>query len=99
MTTDHLKYDFRGIEGLVADIQLVKNTLTQTHGDLEAYIGNLVATWDGTNREAYQTVQAQWNANHNDLIDTLNAIANAVQNGGQVMEGTEAKLTDGWVSL
>ena len=99
MEAGSLKYDFAGIAGLVQDINLVKATLTETHDELQAYIRNLVATWEGENQAAYAVVQDQWNRNHNDLIDTLNAISLAVQNGNDTMASTEAKLAGGWAGV
>ncbi len=91
-----MKYEFGRMMQLAGDIQSTSGKLTAGHDQLSRYVQGLVAQWEGSARQEYHQVQAQWDTAHNDLIATLAQISQVVAQGTADMQATEARNAASW---
>ena len=83
------KWNFSGIE---AGSSAIQGSVGTTQGLLDegnTSLKNLAATWGGSGSEAYQAVQARWDATSAELNTSLRELANRISEAGANMQSTE----------
>lgn len=93
MNDGHLLVNFGALQQAAADIDKALNVLRTQLDQLEQDAGPLVATWDGSAREAYSQRQATWRAASEDLQGILRQIKVAVDDSAQDYLETERAAT------
>ena len=91
--SDVLVVNFAALQQASADIQSALGALTNQLADLERDAAPLVATWDGTAREAFDVRQARWRNAAEDLSRILRDIKVAVDESAADYHHTEQRNT------
>jgi WXG100 family type VII secretion target len=91
---DVLVVNFVALQKASADIQNALNTLQTQLSQLESDAAPLVASWDGTAREAYDIRQAKWRRASTDLSNILRDIKRALDESAADYQHTEKRNTD-----
>lgn len=82
-----------------AGVSSIRGTHTRLQGmfeDLQAQVGQLLPTWDGTARESWLTVQQRWNTLNNELNEALHRMGDGVNTANANFQGAERANTSGW---
>lgn len=93
---DRLHYNFGEMLALAGELRGDAARLRASNDDLQGYVRGLVATWESSAQQAYAVEQANWDRAQSDLLTTLNAVANAVEQGANDMAATEARNAAQW---
>lgn len=91
--SDTLVVNFAALQQASQDIQGALDALTSQLGQLEQDAAPLVASWDGTAREAYDVRQAQWRSASDDLSRILRGIRVALEDSAADYLHTERRNT------
>ena len=83
------KWEFTGIEAGASAIQASVGTTQGLLDEGNTSLKNLAAAWGGSGSEAYQAVQARWDATSAELNTRLRELANRISEARGVMESTE----------
>lgn len=86
-----LVVNFAALEQASRDIQSAINELEGQLANLEADARPLVATWNGTAREAYDANHLKWTNAANDLTRMLRDIKLAVDESAAEYQATETR--------
>ena len=83
------KWEFTGIEAGASAIQASVGTTQGLLDEGNTSLKNLAAAWGGSGSEAYQAVQARWDATSAELNTRLRELANRNSEARGGMESTE----------
>ena len=83
------KWNFSGIEAASSAIQGSVGTIAGFLAEGNTSLKNLAAAWGGSGAEAYQAVQARWDATSAELNTSLRELANRISEAGANMQSTE----------
>ena len=83
------KWEFTGIEAGASAIQASVGTTQGLLDEGNTSLKNLAAAWGGSGSEAYQAVQARWDATSAELNTRLRDLANRISEARGGMESTE----------
>ena len=83
------KWDFAAIEAASSAIQGSVGTTQRLLDEGNTSLKNLAAAWGGSGSEAYQAVQARWDATSAELNTSLRELANRISEAGANMQSTE----------
>lgn len=83
------KWNFSGIEAGSSAIQGAVGTTQRLLDEGNTSLKNLAAAWGGSGSEAYQAVQASWDATSAELNTSLRELANRISEAGANMQSTE----------
>ena len=83
------KWEFTGIEAGASAIQASVGTTQGLLDEGTTSLKNLAAAWGGSGSEAYQAVQARWDATSAELNTRLRELANRISEARGGMESTE----------
>lgn len=83
------KWEFTGIEAGASAIQASVGTTQGLLDEGNTSLKNLAAAWGGSGSEAYQAVQARWDATSAELNTRLRELANRISEARGGMESTE----------
>ena len=83
------KWEFTGIEAGASAIQASVGTTQGLLDEGNTSLKNLAAAWGGSGSEAYQAVQARWDATSAELNTRLRELANHISEARGGMESTE----------
>jgi early secretory antigenic target protein ESAT-6 len=83
------KWNFSGIEAGSSAIQGFVGTTQGLLDEGNTSLKNLAAAWGGSGSEAYQAVQARWDATSAELNTSLRELANRISEAGANMQSTE----------
>ncbi|MEV4689551.1 WXG100 family type VII secretion target [Micromonospora echinospora] len=86
-----LVVNFAALQQAGADIQRALSTLESQLGQLERDAAPLVASWNGSAREAYEVRQSRWRAASQDLQAMLRDIKLAVEDSATDYLDTEKR--------
>ncbi|AXO32738.1 WXG100 family type VII secretion target [Micromonospora chalcea] len=86
-----LVVNFAALQQAGADIQRALSTLESQLGQLERDAAPLVASWNGSAREAYEVRQSRWRAASQDLQAMLRDIKLAVEDSAADYLDTEKR--------
>ena len=81
--------EFTGIEAGASAIQASVGTTQGLLDEGNTSLKNLAAAWGGSGSEAYQAVQARWDATSAELNTRLRELANRISEARGGMESTE----------
>ena len=84
-----LVYDFARIQALASEIQGSVGTIAGFLAEGNTSLKNLAAAWGGSGAEAYQAVQARWDATSGELNTSLKELANRIDEAAAAMLATE----------
>lgn len=79
------KWEFAGIEAGASAIQGSVGTTQGLLDEGNTSLKNLAAAWGGSGSEAYQAVQARWDATSAELNTRLRELANRISEAGTGM--------------
>ena len=79
------KWNFSGIEAGSSAIQGSVGTTQRLLDEGNTSLKNLAAAWGGSGSEAYQAVQARWDATSAELNTRLRELANRISEAGTGM--------------
>ena len=83
------KWVFSGIEAGSSAIQGAVGTTQGLLDEGNTSLKNLAAAWGGSGSEAYQAVQARWDATSAELNTRLRELANRISEAGVTMDLVE----------
>ena len=83
------KWEFSQIEAGSSAIQGAVGTTQRLLDEGNTSLKNLAAAWGGSGSEAYQAVQARWDATSAELNTSLRELANRISEAGANMQNTE----------
>ena len=83
------KWDFAAIEAASSAIQGSVGTTERLLDEGNTSLKNLAAAWGGSGSEAYQAVQARWDATSAELNTRLRELANRISEAKGFMESTD----------
>lgn len=78
MTSGRTSVNFNALSVAQQDIQVSWNSITQQAQDLRDFVKRFADSWDGTAATQYHQLQAQWDAQMNDMASILQKIGTAV---------------------
>lgn len=78
MDSGHILVTFGAIAGAQSDTAATAAALNQELSDLQAYLAPLIASWEGSARDAYRNYQNQWNQAQEELNGVLSQISAAL---------------------
>ncbi len=82
-------WNFAAIEAGSSAIQGAVGTTQRLLDEGNTSLKNLAAAWGGSGAEAYQAVQARWDATSAELNTSLRELANRISEAGANMQSTE----------
>ena len=82
-------WNFAAIEAGSSAIQGAVGTTAGFLAEGNASLKNLAAAWGGSGSEAYQAVQARWDATSAELNTSLRELANRISEASANMQSTE----------
>lgn len=88
---DLLVVNFAALSQASGDISRAISALTSSLSDLESQAKPLVATWEGSARDAYLARQQQWNKASQDLTQILNEIKKKLDESAVDFAATEKR--------
>jgi early secretory antigenic target protein ESAT-6 len=83
------KWNFAAIEAASSAIQGSVGTTAGLLDEGKASLKNLAAAWGGSGAEAYQAVQARWDASSAELNLSLDALSNRITEAKDAMLAAE----------
>lgn len=83
------KWNFSGIEAASSAIQGSVGTTQGLLDEGNTSLKNLAAVWGGSGSEAYQALQAGWDATSAELLTALRELANRISEAGLNMQERE----------
>jgi len=83
------KWNFAAIEAGSVAIQGSVGTTAGLLDEGKASLKNLAAAWGGSGAEAYQALQARWDANSAELNTSLDALSKTITEAKEKMQSTE----------
>ena len=91
-----IKVNFGALETGSGDIKTSYGSLQSMFGDLQSMVNQLLPTWDGAAKVAYQGVQQAWNQLNQTLNDGLDNMGTGVQNAHDTFVQAEQANTNIW---
>lgn len=91
-----VQVNFGAMQGAVQQIRGTYRQLQTMFDDLQSQVSQLAPTWDGSAKEAYLTVQQNWNRINQDLNQALQQMGTGVDTANQNFQSAENANTRGW---
>jgi early secretory antigenic target protein ESAT-6 len=82
-----------------AGAEQIRSTLSRLQAmfdDLQSQVNQLLPTWDGAARDAYQAVQRDWDRLNTELNEALRQMGSGVDTANQNFQSAERANTQGW---
>jgi early secretory antigenic target protein ESAT-6 len=87
------KWDFAAIEAASSAIQGSVGTTDRLLDEGKTSLKILAAAWGGSGAEAYQAVQARWDATSAELNTSLSNLSNEITKAKEAMQQTEGGIS------
>jgi ESAT-6 family protein len=85
-----------GMDAAVSQIRATLNQLQTQFDQLQGYINQLAQSWSGTDQQAYQAYQGQWNRTATELNQELKGMGSGVSSAHQNLTGASMTNARGW---
>lgn len=92
-----IEYSAAQLDMLANDLMNARNRLEDTQRDLEGYVGQLAATWEGTAPGEYLLKQGRWDDANKALMDIMQRLSGIVRDGAVDMTTTDKDLASRWM--
>ncbi len=90
MSSDHIVYDFGGIDTTSASIAAFVGQMNQQLSDVDRMFNNLLANgWTGAGANAFQGCSTQWHTNADQMAQTLQMLGQKVGTAGVNMQAAD----------
>jgi early secretory antigenic target protein ESAT-6 len=86
-------WNFAAIEAASSAIQGSVGTTDRLLDEGKTSLKNLAAAWGGSGAEAYQAVQARWDATSAELNTSLSNLSNEITKAKEAMQQTEGGIS------
>jgi ESAT-6 family protein len=96
MPDGEIKVSFAAVEEAGSNIQSTFNKMTQELDDLKSKLAPLDAAYNGAAKEAWYSVQKDWNSSQDELNQVLNSIGTAVSQAARDYSDTEHGVSRLW---
>jgi WXG100 family type VII secretion target len=91
-----IQVNYGAMEAGVQEIRGTVSRLQAMFDDLQSQVKQLEPTWDGTAKEAYLSVQANWNRINQELNTALQQMGSGVDTANTNFQSAESSNTSGW---
>jgi WXG100 family type VII secretion target len=91
-----IQVNYGALDAGVTQIRGTFNRLQAMFDDLQAQVSQLAPTWDGNAKEAYLSVQQQWNQVNHALNTALSQMGTGVDTANTNFQSAERTNTSGW---
>jgi WXG100 family type VII secretion target len=91
-----IQVNYGALNDGVQTIRATFNRLQAMFDDLQAQVNQLAPTWDGVSKDAYLSVQQDWNRVSEALNQALQQMGSGVDNANSNFQSAENANTSGW---
>lgn len=91
-----IQVNYGAMDAGVQQIRATHSRLQAMFEDLQAQVSQLVPTWDGTAKDAYLSVQQNWNTVNQALHQGLSQMGTGVDTANSNFQSAETANTSGW---
>jgi ESAT-6 family protein len=91
-----IQVNYGAMDAGVQQIRSTHSRLQAMFDDLQAQVNQLMPTWDGPARDAYLSVQQDWNRVNAALNQALQQMGTGVDTANTNFQSAESANTSGW---